>query len=103
LQRETVKNMTTTISIPTSEYNRAKVYAKERNLSIDELVVALLGQLTSRDEDAIWGSMDAGDLPYTHEELMARIDEGEAQFERGEYKTHEQMMAELKEEFSWLR
>ena len=45
--------MTTTISIPTSEYNRAKVYAKERNLSIDELVVALLGQLTSRDEDAI--------------------------------------------------
>ena len=41
--------------------------------------------------------------PYTHDELMARIDEGEAQFERGEYKTHEQLMDELKEEFSWLR
>ncbi len=34
---------------------------------------------------------------------MARINEGEAQFERGEYKTHEQMMAELREEFSWLK
>ena len=34
---------------------------------------------------------------------MARIDEGEAQFERGEYKTHEQMMAALREEVSWLQ
>lgn len=59
-------NMTTTISIPTSEYNRAL-------------------------------------FSYTNEELMARIDEGEAQFERGEYKTHEQMMQELREEFSWLK
>jgi hypothetical protein len=101
-RREIVKNMTTTISIPTSEYNRAKVYAKERNLSIDELFIVLLGQLTSRDEDAAWESMSA-DQPYTHEELMARINEGEAQFERGEYKTHEQMMAELRKEFSWLR
>lgn len=34
---------------------------------------------------------------------MARIDEGERQFEQGEYKTHEQLMSELKEEFSWLK
>ena len=94
--------MTTTISIPTAEYNRAKAYAKERNLSIEELFVVLLGQLTS-EEDATWDKHDPDITPYTHDELMARIDEGEAQFERGEYKTHEQLMDELKEEFSWLR
>ena len=70
--------MTTTISIPTAEYNRAKAYAKERNLSIEELFVVLLGQLTS-EEDAIWDKHDTPANPYTHEELMARIDEGERQ------------------------
>ena len=88
--------MTTTISIPTAEYNRAKAYAKELNLSIEELFVVLLGQLTS-EEDAIWDKHDTPANPYTHEELMARIDEGERQFEHGEYKTHEQLMSELKE------
>jgi len=95
--------MTTTISIPTSDYNRAKAFAKERNLSIDELFVALLGQLTSCEDDVIWNSQSSDVTPYTHQELMARIDEGEAQFERGEYKTHEQLMNELREEFSWLK
>ena len=94
--------MATTISIPTAEYNRAKAFAKERNLSIEELFVVLLGQLKS-EEDATWDKHDLDVHPYTHEELMARIDEAEAQFERGEYKTHEQLMAELKEEFSWLK
>jgi len=95
--------MTTSISIPVSEYNRAKAFAKERNLTIDELFIALLGQLTSCDEDEKWETLYDDVKPYTQEELMSRMDEGEAQFERGEYKTHKQMMAELKEEFSWLR
>jgi hypothetical protein len=94
--------MTTTISIPTAEYNRAKAYAKERNLSIEELFVTLLGQLTS-EEDTTWDKHDTPEKPYTQEELMARIDEGERQFEQGEYKAHEQLMSELKEEFSWLK
>jgi hypothetical protein len=94
--------MTTTISIPTAEYNRAKAYAKERNLSIEELFVVLLGQLTS-EEDTTWDKHDTPEKPYTQEELMARIDEGERQFEQGEYKAHEQLMSELKEEFSWLK
>ena len=55
--------MTTTISIPTAEYNRAKAYAKERNLSIEELFVVLLGQLTS-EEDAIWDKHDTPANPY---------------------------------------
>ena len=81
---------------------RAKAYAKERNLSIEELFVVLLGQLTS-EEDTTWDKHDTPEKPYTQEELMARIDEGERQFEQGEYKTHEQLMSELKEEFSWLK
>ena len=96
-------NMTTTISIPTSEYNRAQAFAKERNLSIDELFIVLLGQYVTNEDDAICNNLQEEEAPYTQEELMARIDEGEAQFERGEFKTHEQMMQELREEFSWLK
>jgi len=96
-------NMTTTISIPTSEYNRAQAFAKERNLSIDELFIVLLGQYVTNEDDTIWNNLQEEEAPYTQEELMARIDEGEAQFERGEFKTHEQMMQELREEFSWLK
>ena len=95
--------MTTTISIPTSEYNRAQAFAKERNLSIDELFIVLLGQYVTNEDDTIWNNLQEEEAPYTQEELMARIDEGEAQFERGEFKTHEQMMQELREEFSWLK
>ena len=94
--------MTTTISIPTAEYNRAKALAKERDLSIEELIVVLLGQLSS-DDDYLWNRKDSDVLPYTLNELMDRIDQGEEQFERGEYKSHEQLMSELKDEFSWLK
>ena len=55
------------------------------------------------EDDAIWDQHDADVVPYTYEELQARIDEGEAQFERGEYKSHEQLMSELQEEYSWLK
>ena len=95
--------MTTTISIPTAEYNRAKKFAKECNLSIDELFVVLLGQLTTKEEDIHWNHQETDLAPYCKEELIDRIEEGEAQFDRGEYKTHEQLMSELQEEFSWLK
>lgn len=95
--------MNTTISLPTAEYNRAKAFAKEQNLSVSELFIALIGQLTLREEDSAWLKQDEELPPYTVEELDARIEEGEAQFEKGEYKTHEQLMSELKQEYSWLR
>ena len=94
--------MTTTISIPTTEYNRAKAFAKRHNLSVDELCVVLLGQLTS-EEDALWDRHDPDVQPYACEELLARIDEGEKQFEQGKCKSHEQLMSELKEEYPWLK
>jgi len=39
---------------------------------------------------------------HSQEETDARIDDAEAEFERGEWMTHEQMMAEIKQEFPWL-
>ena len=94
--------MTTTISLPTEEYNLALAYAQEQHISIDELVSSLIKQLTLRQDDEVW-NMHAPDLlPYSLEELSSRIDEGEAQFERGEYISHEQLMAKLQEEFAWL-
>ena len=94
--------MTTTISLPTAEYDLAKAYAEEQNLSMDELFVSLIRTLTLRQEDDVWE--DAQQLPpYTMDEIDNRIDEGEAQFDRGEFITHEQMMDDLKKEFSWLR
>jgi len=95
--------MTTTISLPTAEYDIAKAYAKEKNLSVDELFLALIRMLPSYEEDLKWSSQKEDLLPYSMEELNARIDEAEAQFQRGEYVTHEQMMDELKAEFSWLK
>jgi len=95
--------MTTTISLPTAEYDLAKAYAKEQNLSMDELFVHLIRMLTPRHEDDLWNNQGQDLPPYTTDELSSRIEEGEAQFERGEYFTHEEMMANLKREFSWLK
>lgn len=95
--------MTTSVSIPSAEYNLAMTYAHERNMSMDELLVSLIRMLPQYEEDQLWNSKDEEQTPYTMEELDARIDEAEAQFERGEYITHEQMMDDLKAEFAWLK
>ena len=41
--------------------------------------------------------------PYTMEELNARIDESEAEIERGEGKSFEEMMNEFREQLPWLQ
>lgn len=96
--------MTTTITLPTQEYNRAKAYAEEQNLSMDELFAMLINQMTFEE--------DSFDLPdfglfnpfeHTQEELDARFDEIEKECENEEGIPHEQMMAELKKEFPWLQ
>ena len=95
--------MTTTISLPAAEYDIATAYAREQNLSMDELFVQLIRMLEIYQGGELWET-SGEQLPlYTQEELSHRIEEGERQFERGEYVTHEQMMSDLKEEFSWLR
>lgn len=60
-------------------------------------------EVESMEEDK-WDREDTSNLtPYTLEELYARIEESEAQIERGEYYTAEESDAMLKEEFPWLR
>ena len=96
-------SMTTTISLPSAEYDIARAYAKEQNLSMSELFVNLIRMLDTYHGDELWAEREQQLSSFTLEELSQRIDEGEMQFERGEYITHEQMMSELKEEFSWLK
>ena len=95
--------MTTTISLPTADYDIAKAYAKEQNLSIDKLLITLIRMLPQYEEDLKWSYQEEALQPYTMDELNARIDEAEAQFDRGDCITHEQLMDSLKEEFAWLK
>ncbi len=47
--------------------------------------------------------LDDNHVPYTIEELNARIDEAEAEMDRGEGKTFEDMMNGFREELLWLK
>ncbi len=55
-------------------------------------------------EEDEWDRQDTSDLePYTLDELYARIEESEAEIERGEYYTEAECRKMLKEEFLWLQ
>lgn len=95
--------MTANITLSIKDYHRAKAYAEEQNLSLDELFVSLIGQLTLKDEDKDWNALETDMSLYTMEELEGRINLGEQQFANGECKTHEQLMAELQQQYPWLR
>ena len=47
--------------------------------------------------------IDDDQQPYTMEELNARIDESEAEIERGEGKSFEEMMNGFREKLLWLK
>lgn len=55
------------------------------------------------DDDVDWNLIDKDLPPYTLDELYARIEESEAEIERGEYYTAEEARELLKKEFPWLR
>ena len=60
---------------------------------------------TDHIEEDEWDQQDtAGLQPYTLDELYARIQESEEQYQRGEYYTEDQVRKELKEEmaYSWF-
>lgn len=58
---------------------------------------------TDQMEEDEWDRKDTSDLkPYTLDELYARIQESEEQYQRGEYYTAEQSNALLKEKYLWL-
>lgn len=97
--------MTATISLPRADYNRAKALAEDSNMTISELFIALLEQFAPSKDDSEWDTLPSiGFNPHDHtqEEIDARFDEIEEELETEEGITHEQMMEELKKEFSWL-
>jgi len=52
------------------------------------------------EEDEVWDKLGIG--PQSIEEAKMRLDEAEAEFDRGEYSTEEEVRAELRAEFPWL-
>ena len=50
-----------------------------------------------------FSEMNDEQQPYTMEELNARIDEAEAEIERGEGKSFDEMMAGFRKELLWLK
>ena len=59
---------------------------------------------TEQIEEDEWDLQDTSNLePYTLDELYARIQESEEQYQRGEYYTAEQSNALLKEKYLWLQ
>ena len=55
------------------------------------------------NDDALWDSFNDDQPPYTLEELYARIEESEAQYQRGEFYTAEESDAILKKKYLWLQ
>lgn len=57
----------------------------------------------AEEDDVDWDLIDKDLPPYTLDELYARIEESEAEIERGEYYTEAKAQEMLKKEFLWLQ
>ncbi|MBQ8153372.1 MAG: hypothetical protein IJ069_06805 [Prevotella sp.] len=101
--------MNTTISIPQVDFQRAKALADERHITISELFVMLINNVSDVDKMTIGSSENLynGLLfdPYqcSQEDLNRRFDEIERELDEEEGIPHEQMMDELRQEFTWLK
>ena len=98
--------MQTTITLNAATYNKAKACADERHMTIDEFLVMLINTMPNESEadNRLYDNMPVGTLfcpsEHSQDELEARFDEIEKELDADEGITHEQMMAELKQEFS---
>ena len=102
--------MTTTITIPTADYQRAKSLADERHISVDDLFVMLIHSRPEKDEHTdkpLLEQLSSGLIfnpnEHTQEEIDQRFDEIEKELEIESGITHQQMMKDIREEFSWLQ
>ena len=59
--------------------------------------------LTDEQSEETLEELGDNTLPYTMEELNARIDEAEEEMDRGEGKSFENMMAEFRQQLLWLK
>ena len=60
-------------------------------------------QTASEPAAEFYNELAHGEQPYTMAELNARIDETEAEIDRGEGKSFEEMMNGFKKELLWLK
>ena len=65
-------------------------------------LIRFIYQTTASDAE-LFDSLHDDQAPYTLEELNARIDEAEAEVDRGEGKTFAEMMNGFKKELLWLK
>lgn len=63
---------------------------------------AQLNDIQEHDVDTI-EKIEDDITPYTIEELNARIDEAEAEIDRGEGKSFDEMMSGFRKEMEWLK
>ncbi len=87
-----------------SELRESGLLGKVRDLSHDDKA-CLIRYLHETDapDIAAFEDLDDNQQPYTLEELNARIDEAEAEAERGGGKTFEEMMNGFREKLLWLK
>ena len=75
-----------------------------RDLSREDKVCLIRYIYKTEDFDAdAFDNLYDDQKPYTMEELNARIDEAEAEIDRGEGKTFDEMMSGFKEKLLWLK
>jgi hypothetical protein len=87
-----------------AELRDSGLLTKVRNLSHSDktcLVRYIYDTDTVSVED--FDNLNDEQLPYTMDELNARIDEAEMEIERGEGKSFEQMMDGFRKELLWLK
>lgn len=65
-------------------------------------LIRYIYEIDEQDADA-YNEIKDDNQPYTMEELNARIDEAEAEMDRGEGKTFEEMMSGFKQQLLWLK
>ena len=67
--------------------------------------VCLIRYIRQTEEQGleIWEDLDDGMAPYTMEELNSRIDEAEAEIDRSEGKSFNEMMDGFRRQLLWLK
>jgi len=86
------------------ELRNSELLDMVRNLSHEDkicLIRYIYG--TEKPDVDYYEELADGQRPYTMEELNTRIDETEAEIDRGEGKSFEEMMNGFKKELLWLK
>ena len=87
-----------------AELRNSELLNMVRNLSHEDKVCLIRYIYGTEKPDAVYYEELVDDQqPYTMEEINARIDEAEAEIDRGEGKSFEDMMNGFKKDLLWLK